>query len=197
MTATATVRDLAPEEVAARLDDLASLRIRVFRDWPYLYDGDRAYEAEYLRPYAESEGALVVGAFDADALVGAATAAPMEDHAEEFAGALRVAGLDPREVWYCGESVLLPEYRGQGIGHAFFDRREARGRAMGRTWSAFCSVIRPGDHPLRPEGYRPLDPFWRARGYEVVEGAEARFAWKDIDRQEETEKPMRVWLKRL
>ncbi|MFP5511018.1 MAG: GNAT family N-acetyltransferase, partial [Alphaproteobacteria bacterium] len=28
----------------AALDDVARLRIAVFRDWPYLYDGDLAYE---------------------------------------------------------------------------------------------------------------------------------------------------------
>ncbi|MGF1554290.1 MAG: GNAT family N-acetyltransferase [Paracoccaceae bacterium] len=197
MTATARVRDLAPAEIAERLDDLASLRIRVFRDWPYLYDGDRAYEAEYLKPYTESEHALVVGAFDGDALVGASTAAPMEDHADEFGAALDAAGLDPREIYYCGESVLLPEYRGQGIGVAFFEHREAKGRALGRAYSVFCSVIRPADHPLKPADYVPLDGFWRKRGYAVVDGAEARYAWKDVGEDAETEKAMRVWLKRL
>jgi len=31
------------------ISELARLRIRVFRDWPYLYDGDADYEARYLR----------------------------------------------------------------------------------------------------------------------------------------------------
>jgi hypothetical protein len=41
------VRPLGGAEVTAALDDLAALRIAVFAAWPYLYDGDRAYEADY------------------------------------------------------------------------------------------------------------------------------------------------------
>lgn len=194
---TVTVRDLAPAEVPAHLDALAALRIRVFRDWPYLYDGDLDYERTYLQPYAESADALVVGAFDGDTLVGAATATPMEDHADAFAAALDGAGLAARDVYYCAESVLLPAYRGRGLGHAFFDRREAKARALGRPWCCFCAVIRPADHPLRPADYRPLDGFWQKRGYHRVEGAQTRFPWRDIGEAAETEKPMALWLRCL
>ena len=197
MTMDVTVRDLAADEVAARLDEIAGLRIAVFRAFPYLYAGDRAYEAEYLRTYLESPDALEAGAFEGDRMVGCATAAPMEDHADEFAEPLQAAGIAAHDVWYCGESVFLPECRGKGIGHAFFDHREARGRALGRQWSMFCSVIRPADHPARPADYRPLDAFWRKRGYETLEGAVAHFPWADIGDEAETEKPMAVWLRRL
>jgi hypothetical protein len=44
-----TVRALTGPELEAALDGVASLRIAVFRDWPYLYDGSLDYEREYLR----------------------------------------------------------------------------------------------------------------------------------------------------
>ena len=182
---------------AALLDALADLRIAVFRDWPYLYDGDRDYERAYLEVYRSSPGAVVVGAFDGDRLVGAATGTPMADHADDFASALADTGLPLETVFYCAESVLLPAYRGQGAGHGFFDAREGHARALGFTHSVFCAVIRPEDHPLRPAGYRALDPFWRRRGYRPVPGAVARFAWKDIDRDTQDHKPLQVWLRRL
>jgi len=47
-----TTRTLTGDGLTAALADLARLRIAVFRDWPYLYDGDEAYEREYLRAYA-------------------------------------------------------------------------------------------------------------------------------------------------
>ncbi|MEE2816993.1 MAG: GNAT family N-acetyltransferase, partial [Pseudomonadota bacterium] len=31
---------LRGEDLARAIDDVARLRIAVFRDWPYLYDGD-------------------------------------------------------------------------------------------------------------------------------------------------------------
>ena len=189
-------RSFLGADVGATLDDLARLRIAVFRDWPYLYDGDLDYERRYLELYTNPR-AIVVGAFDGPRMVGAATGMPMTDHDDDFSAAL--AGIDTplSDIFYCAESVLLPGYRGQGAGHAFFDAREDHARALGLTHSAFCGVQRPDSHPARPAGYRPLDAFWRKRGYAPVPGAIARFAWKDIGDSTETEKPLQFWMKRL
>ena len=183
--------------LADALGDVARLRIEVFRAWPYLYDGDAAYEEAYLQTYRDSEDAILVGAFDADRLVGASTGTPMADHAEDFAAAFADQDVPLSDIFYCAESVLLPDYRGQGIGHAFFDAREEHARALGHRYSAFCGVQRPKDHPLRPDDYQPLDPFWRKRGYAPLEGAVARFAWKDIDQAQETDHPLQFRMRRL
>ncbi len=192
-----SVRRLDRDEIPGRLDDLARLRIEVFRDWPYLYDGDIDYERHYLAPYAESAGAVVVGAFDGEALVGAATGTPLEDHADEFGAALERIGIAPTRIFYCAESVLLASYRGCGVGHAFFDLREDQALRLGRDHSAFCAVERPADHPLRPEGARSLRPFWKKRGYHEVPGAIAEFRWRDLGDEAESAKQLRFWIKRL
>lgn len=190
------IRPLTGASLEAALDDMARLRIEVFRAWPYLYDGDIAYERSYLQTYRDSEQAILIGAFDGERLVGAATGTPMEDHAE-FAKPFAKTGLNLKEIFYCAESILLPEYRGQGAGHVFFDQREAHAKALGARYSAFCAVIRPNDHPARPKQYRPLDPFWRARGYTPLKGAIAEFRWKDVGRDEETTHPLQFWLREL
>jgi GNAT superfamily N-acetyltransferase len=192
-----TVRALHDAELDAALDDLARLRIAVFRAYPYLYDGDLDYERRYLETYRAAPGAIVVGAFDGAAIVGAATGTPLAEHAEVFAAALGARGIDPGTVFYCAESVLLPEWRGRGIGHRFFDLREDHARALGFGRAAFCAVIRPEGHPARPAGYRPLDAFWRARGYAPLPGAIAQFAWRDLGETAETDKPMQFWLRDL
>ncbi|MCA2009125.1 GNAT family N-acetyltransferase [Tritonibacter mobilis] len=191
------IETLTGAALEAALDDVARLRIEVFRAWPYLYDGDLAYERDYLQSYRDSAGAVVVGAFDADRLVGAATGTPLADHADDFAAAFAESTLDMADIFYCAESVLLPAYRGQGAGHGFFDAREAHARELGFAKSAFCSVIRPKEHPLHPTGYTPLDPFWRKRGYQPLPGAVAEFAWKDIDQPKETTKTLQFWLRDL
>jgi GNAT superfamily N-acetyltransferase len=191
------IEALTGEALDAALDDVAGLRIRVFRDWPYLYDGDLEYERGYLETYRNSDAAILVGAFDGSRLVGAATGTPMADHADDFAAAFDGTGLALNDIFYCAESVLLPEYRGRGVGHRFFDLREAHGRDLGATVSAFCGVVRPLDHPLRPDGYRPLDGFWRKRGYAPMDGAIAWFSWKDVGQTEATRKPLQVWTRAL
>ncbi|KAA0916306.1 GNAT family N-acetyltransferase [Aquicoccus porphyridii] len=190
-------RALTGAALDAALGDVARLRITVFRNWPYLYDGDAEYERAYLAAYRDSPGAVVVGAFDGDRLVGAATGTPMADHADDFAAAFNGTGIDLAPVFYCAESVLLPDYRGRGLGHAFFDAREDHARSLGFTKSAFCGVLRPADHPLKPSDYAPLDPFWRKRGYAPLPGVIARFRWKDIDQPDETDHDLQFWMRDL
>ncbi|NVK14398.1 MAG: GNAT family N-acetyltransferase [Rhodobacteraceae bacterium] len=194
---TIRVEAMTGAALEAALDDVARLRIKVFRAWPYLYDGDPAYEREYLQSYRDSARAVVVGAFDGETLVGASTGAPLADHADDFAAAFEGTGIDLNVVFYCAESVLLPEYRGHGVGHGFFDAREAHARKHGFKTAAFCSVQRPADHPMRPGDYAPLDPFWRKRGYAPLEGAIAHFSWKDVDQPGETSKPLQFWSRDL
>lgn len=192
---TVVVRRLSGEEIGAALGDLARLRITVFAAWPYLYDGDAAYEARYLAEYAAAPDAVLVAAFDGDRLVGAATAAPMAHQKDTFRAPFEQRGIDTARLFYFGESVLLPDYRGHGIGHAFFDHREDQARSCGAQAACFAAVVRPGDHPARPADYAPLDPFWRKRGYAPVEGLVTDLAWKEHGTEDETTKPMQYWLR--
>lgn len=191
------VRKLSREEVEARFDDLAALRIDVFRAFPYLYEGDAAYERDYLATYMRSSGAAIIGALDGDQLVGAATATPLAEHRAEFAAPFAARGFDVDDFFYFGESVLNPGYRGQGIGVRFFEERERAAREAGFAKCVFSAVIRPADHPLRPEGYTPLDCFWTNRGYERIAGLVTNFSWRDIGDDAETDKAMEYWIKAL
>ncbi|MDR5858387.1 GNAT family N-acetyltransferase [Halomonas eurihalina] len=182
-------------EIVPYLEALADLRIRVFRDYPYLYDGDPAYEADYLKRYADNSRSLFVLALDGERLIGAATAQPLADELEEFRAPFEKAGYRVEDVFYYGESVLLPGYRGAGLGHAFMDARERHAAKAGFTWVAFCAVERPDDHPRRPADYRPLHDFWQGRGYRRIPELATSFSWKDLDDTEETAKPMVFWLR--
>lgn len=192
-----TVRALQGAELEAALDDMARLRISVFRAWPYLYDGTLDYERNYLQAYRDSPGALLVAAIDEGRIVGASTSAPMEDHAGEFAEPMRQTGVALEKILYGAESVLLPEYRGRGIGHRFFDLREDHARSLGRSHVAFCSVMRPADHPLRPGQYRSNDAFWTKRGYAPLPGAIAHFSWRDLGETADTEKSLQFWMRQI
>jgi GNAT superfamily N-acetyltransferase len=194
---TLAVAAVTGAELAGVIPALARLRIAVFRDFPYLYDGDAAYEADYLAHFAAAEGAVVVVARDGTEVVGAATAAPLAAQDPAWRDPLAAAGFDIGHIFYFGESVLLGEYRGRGIGHAFFDHREAQARAHGASHAAFCSVIRAEDHPMRPADHRPLDAFWRSRGYAPLAGVTATFDWKTVGSAEEQPHRLQYWTRGL
>lgn len=194
----ANIRSLTdPAERIAALPALARLRIAVFREWPYLYDGTERYEEEYLREFIAEPGSVLVTAGVGDEIIGAATASPMVAQKEAFRAPFAAHGFNAERLFYFGESVLLPGYRGLGIGHAFFDAREQAARKAGATHACFCAVIRPADHPHRPRDARDLHPFWRSRGYEPTEGLVTSFRWKDVDCREESEHPMQFWMRAL
>jgi GNAT superfamily N-acetyltransferase len=192
------IRLLQGAAIAPHIDDLARLRLTVFREFPYLYDGTLAYEARYLATYAESPESLFVLALDGARVVGASTGLPMADETEEFQRPFREQGRDPQRIFYFGESVLLPEYRGSGLGVRFFTEREAYARRLGRfDHCAFCAVERPLDHPRRPAGYQPRNDFWARRGYRHHPELRTEYHWRDLDEQCDSAKPMSFWLKEL
>ena len=191
------VKSFSGSDATPFFDDLARLRITVFREFPYLYDGDATYEQAYLATYARSEGSVFVLAFDDDVVVGAATATPMATETDEVKAPFLASGRDPRDFLYFGESVLLPAYRGQGIGLAFFEGRERQARTLGLPHCTFCAVERPADHPRRPKHYVPLNSFWQKRGYTHHPELRTTFSWRDLDEDRESPKPLSFWIKSL
>ncbi|MCY1665106.1 GNAT family N-acetyltransferase [Rhizobium sp. SL86] len=192
-----TITSYSGRDATAFVDDLARLRITVFREFPYLYDGDAAYERHYLSTYARSEGSVFVLAADGETIIGAATGTPMATETDEVKAPFLAAGRNPADIFYFGESVLLPAYRGRGIGVAFFDQREAQARRLGLSTCTFCAVERPDDHPRRPADYRPLNTFWAKRGYLHHPELRTHFSWRDLDEADESPKPLSFWLKTL
>jgi GNAT superfamily N-acetyltransferase len=192
------VARLTGEDLQARLDDLAKLRIEVFRAWPYLYKGTMAYERQYLPRYAEAKtGTMIVAQNDEGKIVGASTALGLDEEDDYIQQPFIDAKMDLSKIFYFGESVVLPDYRGQGIGIRFFQEREAAAKAHGYSQTTFCSVVRPDDHPARPKDYLPLNNFWKRRGYTQRPEMVAKFAWRDIGERGESEKSMIYWLKTL
>lgn len=179
------------------IPDLAQLRIRVFREWPYLYEGDLAHEEEYLRIYSESPTAVIVLALDGGKVIGASTAVALTSEPQKMQDALRAAGFDPAKILYAGESLLYPEFRGHGVGLRFFEERETHARRLGMTHVAFCRVIRAKDDPRRPADAVDLDDYWRRRGYTLRSDIRTEFSWKEVGGDEPVVNAMEFWIKTL
>lgn len=185
-------------DTAAVFDDLARLRIAVFRDYPYLYEGSVAYEKEYLKIYSASEKSFIFLVYQEEVLIGATTCIPLSDESPEVVEPFRLNGWDIDSVFYFGESILLPEFRGLGIGNLFFDEREAFAGSFEviRTL-CFCSVDRGENHPMKPENYRSNEAFWLKRGYRPEPSLQATFSWPDTGETASSDKPMIFWIKNI
>ena len=183
--------------ILGQREAIAALRIEVFREWPYLYDGTIRYEEAYLKHYADCPQSIVVLAKDGDAVVGASTGLPLASAAAEFGKAFAGSPYAVDEIYYFGESVLLPGYRGRGIGHRFFDEREAQARRCGARFAAFCAVDREPDDSRRPHGYRALDPFWEKRGFIKLPEIQARLSWRETSRSTDSPHSLTFWIKEL
>jgi GNAT superfamily N-acetyltransferase len=184
------------QDIETVFDDLAALRITVFKAFPYLYEGSIDYERGYLDTYFKSKNALLFAVYDGSKMVGATTCIPLADEMPEVKLPFEQAGFDLDTVFYFGESILLPEYRGLGLGHRFFDEREKHAKSF-NTYkkTCFCAVKRPENHPLMPENYKALDDFWAKRGYHKEPTLQSQFEWTDIGETKSTFKPMVYWMR--
>ncbi|MGQ0697007.1 MAG: GNAT family N-acetyltransferase [Panacagrimonas sp.] len=191
------IESLRGNEIARQLDALAALRIDVFREWPYLYEGTSEYEKKYLDTYLRCPRSLAVLVWDGEQCIGASTVLPLADAEAAAQAPFRAQRHAIERIDYFGESIILRPYRGRGLGVKFFDLREAHARESGLAICAFCSVDRPADHPARPVDYVPNDAFWTRRGYRKEPEIKAGFSWPDIGHTESTEKSMTFWIREL
>lgn len=178
--------------------DLGRLRLEVFYEFPYLYEGSLQYEEKYLETYFNAHHSFIFLVEDDGRIVGATTSILASEEEESFKRPFLDAGIGPDEVFYFGESVLLPEYRGKGLGKKFFEERETFARTLPFIkYLAFCAVERPSDHPLRPQDYKSLDDFWKQMGFQKADNMKTTYKWKDRNNLIETEKNMQFWIKKI
>lgn len=191
------IEQLSGEAIRQQLQALAALRIQVFHDWPYLYEGTLDYEMHYLDMYLKCPRSLAVLVWDGERCVGASTVLPLADAPHEMQQPFVDAGMALDDIDYFGESVLLKQYRGRGLGVKFFELREAHAQRLGLKCCAFCAVERPQDHPRKPVDYVPNDSFWARRGYEKQPQLRTSLSWLDVGATVATAKPMTFWMRTL
>jgi GNAT superfamily N-acetyltransferase len=178
-------------------NDVARLRITVFSEYPYLYDGSEAYEASYLEPLLSSDSAIIVAVFDRDSVVGVSTGLPLSSESDDILSPWSASEYAPSDIYYLSESVLLNPYRGKGIGRVFFSERLKKARNLGFRYASFCAVVRPDNHPSRPVNFQPLNGFWKRLGFEMVPGLTCKISWKEHGISLETPHILQFWIKTL
>jgi GNAT superfamily N-acetyltransferase len=188
---------LQGKEIIPYIPNIANLRINIFKDYPYLYEGDLDYEFKYLNTYAQCAESIVILVFDKNNVVGASTAIPLQFETHEVKEPFLQAGMNIHDIFYFGESLLLPKYRGRNIYRQFFQEREQAARSFGCKIAVFAAVEREVNDPRKPIDYIPLDEVWKHFGYTKHPKLYTYFEWREIGEKSLTPKLLVFWLKTL
>jgi GNAT superfamily N-acetyltransferase len=183
--------------IADAVDDLATLRLEIFPEYPYLYQGRREDELAYLGSYAEAPDACVILARDGLTVIGAATGMPLVHEDAQMSDAYAGTAFPLGQVYYVGELLFRPDYRNCGLGRRLLDRLENHIRSLGGYRYLTCATVeRPDDHPLRPYDYIPITRFLARTGFVRLPGVTTNFTWCEIDGVKR-DHPMQFWSKEL
>ena len=190
------VRSFTGSGLKPYLHSIAKLRSDVFKEYPYFEDSQLDRETLYLRKISTSKETIAVLIFDNTTLVGVSLGSPFEIEDPSLHHPFKERKLHVESYFYFGDSVLLKHYRGRGIGHHFFDAREAH-VAHYKKFKHICFCV--PDCPIRnqPQDFVPLIDFWRKRGYVHHPEMTCRLSWKKIDEVHPTEHSMSFWIKDL
>lgn len=183
--------------ITAVLDDLAALRLDIFREYPYLYHGRREDELHYLAGYATAPDACVILARDGSSVIGAATGMPLVHEDAQLRAPFAGTGLYLDGIYYVGELLFQPAYRNCGLGRKLLGQMASKVRSFGRFRTLTCATVeRPDDHPLRPGDHVPISRFLGRTGFVRLPGVTTRFTWCEFDGVER-DHPMQFWSKEL
>lgn len=184
-------------EARKYIDAIANMRISMFKEYPYLYDGSMEYEKEYLETYFKSENASILLVLDDGKVVGFSSSIPLAEETDELKKPFLDNKLAVKDYLYIGEVMIHEDYRGEGLLRKFFEHHEKHAKEKGYSHLTFITSKRPDNHPMKPEDYRDLGPIWEHFGYKMSKGLIAKISWKQIDTGKEEENELNFWLKEL
>ncbi len=194
MQATLDIQLLRSLSIRKYIPSIAKLRLKIFKDHPLFYKGNLDTEIQYLEHFALSKEAVMVAVFEDHELIGVSSGIPLSETTPQLQKPFIEEGLPLAEYFSFGESMILPPYRGRGIGHHFFDLREEHVRHLKR-YSHIC--FSDFSQFTETKDYFSLEGFWKKRGYVKHPSLKCHTYWEEPSIQETTPPPFAIWIKDL
>jgi GNAT superfamily N-acetyltransferase len=192
------VRSFTGAHIKTYIHSIAKLLEEVFREYPYLKETNIEQQIKYIKDAAAHKESIAVLIFDNTTLVGASIGLPLVAECKEIHHPFLERAISIPSYYFFSASVLLKPYRGRGIGHHFFDVREAHVQHHKKyAHICFCVPLRPEDDLEKPEDYLKLDDFWRKRGYIHQPDMLCELPWTAVHTQRSESKTMIFWIKNL
>lgn len=149
------------------INTVSDLRITMFKEYPYLYQGDKEYEKHYVKAYVQERG-MVIKAAVKEELAGVITGIPLVEDAETFPEAKQAfvqQGFIPEQFYYIGEVMVMPQFRKKGIAAALFNALEKQAQKWNYEKFCFVTIEHDKNHSLKPANYEDPAAVWRKLGY--------------------------------
>lgn len=198
-----TVESFSGNSILEHIHEVADFRIKYFKDFPYLYEGNLKYEEDYLRGYAADEKSILVKVHDeAGNLSAVSTALPLITPSDILTDAPKMfseIGYSPEEFFYYGEIILDYKSRGKGLSRQIFDIQDNYARNYGFSKVAIATVVREENDPRKPSDYLSSDPVWKNLGFEKTPIL-FEYHWPTIHADgtvKDIQNPMIYWIKSL
>ena len=192
------IRSFSGASIRPYIHSLAKLRSEVLRDYPYFEEPDLNANTQYLKSVTLSKEAIAVLIFDNTTLVGASLGYPLELESPSLQQPFKDRHLEISSYYFFGESLLLKPYKGRGIGHHFFDAREAHVTHFPSfKHICFCVPIHTDSETNKQQDFVPLHDFWRKRGYIHHPEMQTLVLRRKIGDKHPGESKMSFWIKDL
>lgn len=165
---TITVEIHVGKDAAEYIDYVSQLRIDIFKEYPYLYEGELEYEKQYMHGYTTDKKSMIAVAKVNGELAGVSTGIPLISDSEIVADAKNVFAKQNVEVgdyYYYGEVIVLPKFRGHGITTKLYSEQNQLIQEWGFKHVCILTVVREENHSLKPKDYKSPDGMWKHLGF--------------------------------
>jgi GNAT superfamily N-acetyltransferase len=186
------------QEIQPYIDQVASLRVSIFREYPYLSEGNLQSEKSYLEMYSHAQNGIFLLAVEGEKVVGVLTGISLVEAATLLQNVFLKRKIPVDPFFYLGDIMVVKEYRNKGVGRRLYERLEKHVRERTSYRQIFFSEIhRSESDPRRPKDYTSADQFWEKLGFVKHPELVTYFPWKEVGGSHETPHTMITWIKIL
>lgn len=194
---------LSGSNIHKYLTEVATFRIKYFRDFPYFYDGNLDYEMNYLKGYTEDEKSiLIIIRNSKNDIIAVSTGVPLITTSDILSKAETVfsqSGLNPKDFYYYGEVILDYSVRSKGLTRLIYNEQELHARKFGFSSITIATVIRDPTDPRNVDRVASSDLVWKKLGFTQT-NIEFNYNWPTLQIDGKTvdcENKMIFWAKYL
>lgn len=197
-----TIRLVINNDIINYLDKISEFRIKEFKEFPYLYEGNEEYEKSYIKGFIEGQNS-VLGIVEIDSnIIGVATAMPLRCEAEivkDVELEFHKMGFKIDEFFYIGEVIVKKGYRGNKISSRLLETVEKYFLNLGFKYACLSTVERDIEDSRRPKNYSDIDKLCLYNGYTKTK-IYSDYSWpmkSDDGSIREVVNEMVYWIKKL